>query len=128
LPPVGLTGRTLGGTGRPKLPNDKHKTEGRNLLTYTHRAVTGKGLKRSAVQASGLSSEVLTKHPELQLVRIVAHKTHSTVVEGIYEKIVPLAENLNPAFYAGGDLGLDHLVTITSNKPGFAPAVVTVVP
>ena len=51
------------------------------------------------------------------------HKTHYTV-EVVYEKTPQIAENLNPAWYAGGDIGLDNLVTITSNKPGFVPVVV----
>ena len=110
-------------TGRPKLPNYKHKTDGRNLLTYTDQAVSRRGLKRGVVQPSGLPIEVLTKHPELQQVRIVPHKTHYTV-EVVYEKIAHAAENLNPAYFAGGDIGLDNLVTITSNKPGFTPVVV----
>ena len=110
-------------TGRPKLPNYKHKTEGRNLLTYTNQAISRRGLKRVVVQPSGLPIEVLTKHPDLQQVRIVPHKTHYTV-EVVYEKAVCNAENLNPAFFAGGDIGLDNLVTITSNKPGFTPVVV----
>lgn len=110
-------------TGRPKLPNYKHKSEGRNLLTYTDQAISRMGLKRSVVQPSGLPIEVLTHHPDLQQVRIVPHKTHYTL-EVVYEKDVHAAENLNPAFFAGGDIGLDNLVTITSNKPGFAPVVV----
>jgi len=110
-------------TGRPKLPNYKHKTEGRNLLTYTNQAISRRGLKRGVVQPSGLPIEVLTKHPDLQQVRVVPHKTHYTV-ELVYDKAVCNAENLNPAYFAGGDIGLDNLVTITSNKPGFVPVVV----
>src|ERR1700694_2947229 len=36
-------------TGRPKLPNYKHKTEGRNLLVYTIQAMSGKNLKRGLI-------------------------------------------------------------------------------
>jgi len=110
-------------TGRPKLPKYKHKTEGRNLMTYTIQAVSRKGLKQALVQPSGLAIEVPTHHPQLQQVRIVPHKTHYTL-EVVYEKTPHGAENLNPAWYAGGDLGLDNLVTITSNKPGFVPVAV----
>jgi len=110
-------------TGRPKLPKYKPKTEGRNLLTYTVQAVSQKGLRQGLVQPSGLAIEVPTSHPQLQQVRIVPHKTHYTV-EVVYEKTPQRAENLNPAWYAGGDIGLDNLVTITSNKPGFVPVVV----
>ena len=110
-------------TGRPSLPNYKHKTDGRNLLTFTNQAISRRCLKRGLVQPSGLPIEVLTKHPELQQVRIVPHKPHYTV-EVIYEKAIRVSENLSPAYFAGGDIGLDNLVTITSNKPGFTPVVV----
>jgi transposase len=33
-------------------------------------------------------------------------------------------QNLNPAWCAGIDIGLDNLATITANKPGFVPVVV----
>ena len=110
-------------TGRPKLPKYKHKIDGRNLLTYTLQAFSRKGLKRDVVQPSGLSIEIPTRHPQLQQVRIVPHKTHYTV-EVVYERSPQVAENLSPLWYAGGDIGLDNLVTITANKPGFVPLVV----
>jgi putative transposase len=110
-------------SGRPKLPKYKHKTEGRNLLTDSVQAVSQKGLRQALVQPSGLAIEVPTSQPPLQPVRSVPHKTHDTL-EGVYEKTPQIAENLNPAWYAGGDIGLDNLVTITSNKPGFVPVVV----
>ena len=75
------------------------------------------------MQPSGLPIKVLTRHPDLQQVRIVPHKTHYTV-EVVYEKAICVDENLNPAYFAGADIGLDNLVTITSNNPGFVPVVV----
>src|SRR5713226_590415 len=39
-------------TGRPRLPNYKHKTDGRNILTYTIQAISKKGLKRGLVHPS----------------------------------------------------------------------------
>ena len=41
----------------------------------------------------------------------------------IYEKAEKPAE-LNPAYYAGIDMGINNLVALTSNKPGFVPVVV----
>jgi putative transposase len=110
-------------TGRPKIPPYKPKTEGRNLLPDTIQAIRQIGLRQGVVRPSGLTLEIPTRHPPLQPVRIVPPKTHSTV-EGIDEKSPAVTETLNPAGYAGGDLGLDHRVTITSNQPGFVPVVV----
>ncbi len=110
-------------TGRPKLPHYKPKTQGRNLLTYTVQAISKKGLKRGVVQPSRLAIEISTRHSTLQQVRIVPHKTHYTV-EVIYEQSPQPAENLNPLWYAGIDIGLDNLATVTSNKPGCVPVIV----
>jgi putative transposase len=108
--------------GRPKLPKYKPKATGRNLLTYTIQAISRRGLKRGVVQPSDLAIEVPTQKT-VQQVRIVAHKTHYTV-EIIYEQLPQGAENLNPDWCAGVDIGLDNLATVTANQPGFTPVVV----
>ncbi len=36
--------------GQPKLPKYKHKTKGRNILTYNYQAISKKALKRGLVQ------------------------------------------------------------------------------
>ena len=110
-------------TGRPKLPKYKHKQDGRNLLTYTRQAISTKALKQNRVRPSGLDIEVQTRQAQLQQVRIVPHTTHYTV-EVIYEKSPEPAPDLNPAWYAGVDIGLDNLATVTSNKPGVQPFLV----
>ncbi len=70
-----------------------------------------------------MAIQVRTRQTRVQQVRIVPHKTHYTV-EVIYDKQPEIAPNLNPAWYAGVDLGLDNLAAVTSNKPGFVPVVV----
>jgi putative transposase len=109
---------------RPKLPTYKHKTKGRNLLVYTIQAISRgkKGLKRGIIKPSRLPIEVKTKQKNLAQVRIVPRHGFY-VVEAVYEKEVQPAP-LNPAFYAGIDLGITNLVALTSNKPGFQAALV----
>ncbi len=107
---------------RPKLPKYKHKTEGRNILVYTIQALSKTGLKRGLIQPSMLAIEVQTKHKDIDQVRIVPHKGFY-VVEVVYGKEVKQAE-VNPAYYAGIDIGMNNLVALTSNKPGFVPVVV----
>jgi len=109
---------------RPKLPAYKHKTQGRNLLIYTIQAISRgkKGLKRGIIKPSMLAIEVKTKQKRLDQVRIVPRHGFY-VVEAVYEKEVQPAP-LNPAFYAGIDLGITNLVALTSNKPGFQAALV----
>src|SRR6266699_3111406 len=109
-------------TGRPQLPKYKHKQEGRNLLVYTIQALSKRGLKRGLVQPSMLAISIKTRMTNINQVRIVPRKGYY-IVEVVYEKAVKQAL-VNPAYYAGIDIGLNNLVALASNKPGFHPVVV----
>ena len=112
--------------GHPRLPKYMHKTEGRNLLVYTIQAISrGKnGLKSGIIRPSRLPIAVKTKQDPASInqVRIVARKG-SYVIEVVYEK-EPVRAEVDPAYYAGIDLGVNNLVAVASNKPGFHPVVV----
>ena len=110
--------------GRPKLPKYKHKLEGRNILVYTIQAISrGKnGLKGGLITPSQLAISVKTKQKDIDQVRIVPKKGYY-VVEVVYEKAVKQAP-VNPAYYAGIDIGMNNLVALTSNKPAFQAVVV----
>ncbi len=112
--------------GRPKLPGYKHKSEGRNLLVYTMQAVSRgrRSLDRGMIKPSQLPIVIKTKQEPATIdqVRIVPRKGFY-VVKVVYEKTVKQAE-VNPAYYAGIDIGLDNLVALTSNKPGFESVIV----
>ncbi|MDQ2887590.1 MAG: transposase [Chloroflexota bacterium] len=116
--------------GRPKLPKYKHKTEGRNLLVYTMQAISGgqsggkKTLQRGIIKPSQLALEIKTKqHPaSIDQVRIVPRKGFY-VVGIVYEQAIKQAQ-VNPAYYAGIDIGTNNLVALTSNKPGFRARIV----
>jgi putative transposase len=108
--------------GRPRLPKYKHKTEGRNILVYTIQAISHKGLKRSLIQPSMLPIIVKTRQKDIDQVRIVPKKGFY-VVEVVYGKEVKPA-GVNPAYYAGIDIGINNLVALTSNKPAFQAVVV----
>jgi putative transposase len=106
----------------PGLPRYKHKTEGRNLLVYTRQALSKKALKRGIIQPSKLSITVKTRQLYIKQVRFVP-KNGYYVVEVVYEKAVQ-PTSVNPAFYAGVDIGVNNLAAIASNKPGFVPVIV----
>ncbi|MGI9058523.1 MAG: RNA-guided endonuclease InsQ/TnpB family protein [Ktedonobacteraceae bacterium] len=108
--------------GRPKLPKYKHKTEGRTILVYTIQAISKRGLKRGLIQPSRLPVEVQTKQKNIDQVRIVPRKGFY-VIEVVYGKEVKQAE-VNPAWYAGIDIGMNNLVALTSNKPHFQAIIV----
>ena len=113
-------------TGRPRLPKYKHKTEGRNILTYTMQAVSrGKrSLQRGTIKPSMLPIEVKTQQDPKQIdqVRIVPRNGHY-VVEVIYCK-APVQAHVDPSFCIAIDLGVTNLAAITSNREGFVPRLV----
>jgi putative transposase len=109
-------------TGRPRLPRYKHKSEGRNILVYTIQAISQKGLKRGLIEPSMLPISMKTRQKNIDQVRIVPRKGFY-VVEVVYEKTMKQAPT-NPAYYAGSDIGINNLVALTSNKPGFQSVVV----
>lgn len=110
--------------GRPKLPRYKGKKRGRSILIYTIQALSRPALRRGEIQPSRLAIVVKTKQQvdSIQQVRVVPRKTHY-VVEVVYKKAVEQAD-VNPAIVAGIDIGLDNLITLTSNKAGFQPVIV----
>jgi len=108
--------------GRPKPPKYKHKTEGRNLLVYTEQAVSKRGLKKGLIQPSQMAIAVQTKHKQVDQVRIVPRKGFY-VVEVVYEHEQPKSA-VDPAYYAGIDIGMDNLAALTSNQPGYVPVLV----
>ena len=79
-------------------------------------------LERWSITPSQLAISVKTKQKDIDQVRIVPKKGYY-VVEVVYEKAVKQAP-VNPAYYAGIDIGMNNLVALASNKPGFVPVVV----
>jgi putative transposase len=63
-----------------------------------------------------------TRQSFVDCVRIVPKKTHY-VVEVVYT-VQPQKAKVNPSLFASIDIGLNNLVTVTSNKQGFMPLVV----
>ncbi|NJS11541.1 MAG: IS200/IS605 family element transposase accessory protein TnpB [Microcoleus sp. CSU_2_2] len=110
-------------TGRPKLPKYKDKVKGRNLLVYTLQAMSSQQLKKGIIKLSGTDFLIKTQvNPErICQVRVVP-KCDSYVVEVIYNEPESTINDAN--FVASIDLGLDNLVALTSNQPGFIPLLI----
>jgi putative transposase len=111
---------------RPKPPKYKHKTKGRNILVYTLQALSGgrgKGaLQQGIIKPSGLAITVTTRQKNIHQVRIVS-RNGFYVIEIVYEPEEVTAA-IDPALYAGIDIGMDNLAALTSNIPGFVPVLV----
>jgi Probable transposase. len=127
-------------TGSPKLPKYKDKVKGRNILVYTIQAISSKQLKKGIIKLSGTNIliKTLVKLEQICQVRLVP-KCDSYVIEVIYDACA------EPCDYAQGklrrskpestdenqkelvasiDLGLNNLVALTSNQPGFVPLLI----
>ena len=110
-------------TGGPKLPKYKDKVKGRNILVYTIQAISSKLLKKGIIKLSGTDFLIKTKvNPErICQVRLVP-KCDSYVIEVIYDEQESTVSD--DKFVASIDLGLDNLVALTSNQPGFTPLLI----
>ena len=118
-------------TGRPKLPKYKDKVKGRNLLVYTIQAISSKQLRNGIIKLSGTELSIKTKvnSDRICQVRLVP-KCDSYVIEVIYDACTegsrsePESTAKDNDFAAGIDLGLNNLVALTSNQPGFIPLLI----
>ena len=108
--------------GRPRPPGYKHKQKGRFLLTYNQQAISRRWLRKGFVKPSQLEVFIRTQQTDIKQVRIVPRRDHY-VVEIVYER-APEEHDLEEDWIAGVDLGVDNLITLTSNQPGFTPVVV----
>ncbi|TAF92697.1 MAG: transposase [Oscillatoriales cyanobacterium] len=115
-------------TGRPKLPKYKHKVKGRNILVYTIQAISSKELKKGIIKLSGTNILIKTqiKPERICQIRLVP-KCDSYVIEVIYNACTEPESTLDEnkkKLVASIDLGLNNLVALTSNQPGFVPLLI----
>ncbi len=108
--------------GRPCVPKYKDKQHGRNILVYTIQALSKPALARGMIVPSGLSITIETRQVSVDQVRMVP-KSGYYVVEVVYEQAETQAE-VDHDLYAGIDIGIDNVATLTSNKVGFVPRIV----
>ena len=108
---------------RPKIPRYKHKTLGRNVLTYTAQAISKEWLKKGIINLSLTDIFLTTKVSELNQVRIVP-KTYHYSMEVVYEPKDVTQSSSGVEGIAGIDIGLNNLATITSNQKGFLPLII----
>jgi putative transposase len=109
--------------GRPKLPKYKDKVKGRNILVYTIQAISSKQLKKGIIKLSGTEILIKTKIKTARICQVrLIPKCDSYVIEVIYDEPESTVSNDNSV--ASIDLGLNNLVALTSNQPGFTPLLI----
>jgi len=101
----------------------KDKAKGRNILVYTIQAISTTQLRKGIIKLSGTELLIKTQvNPDrICQVRLVP-KCDSYVIEVIYDEPESTLSNGNSV--ASIDLGLDNLVALTSNQPGFIPLLI----
>ncbi|MEP6514915.1 RNA-guided endonuclease InsQ/TnpB family protein [Microcoleus vaginatus] len=110
-------------TGRPKLPKYKDKVRGRNILIYTVQAISSKQLKKGIIKLSGTEILIKTKVNPARICQVrLVPQCDSYVIEVIYNE--PESTLSNDILAASIDLGLNNLVALTSNQPGFIPLLI----
>lgn len=109
--------------GKPKLPRYKHKTKGRNVLTYNYQAVSKRGLRRGLIEPSGTNLSIPTKQRTVDEVRIIP-QGGNYVIEVVYtaEEVQICTEK--HIRIAGIDIGIDNLACITATTLDFQPFIV----
>ncbi|MBD1831055.1 transposase [Microcoleus vaginatus GB1-A2] len=110
-------------TDCPKLPKYKDKAKGRNILVYTIQAISTTLLRKGIIKLSGTELLIKTQVNPAQICQVrLVPKCDSYVIEVIYDEAESTVSNGNSV--ASIDLGLDNLVALTSNQPGFIPLLI----
>jgi putative transposase len=100
---------------KPKLPNYKHKTNGRNILIYELGSISKTYLRNNIIKLSGTEIKIKTNIDvtKLNQVRIVPRIGYY-VIEVVYTKNEMELKQDNGR-YCSIDLGINNLATISSN-------------
>nr|WP_293331096.1 transposase [Microcoleus sp. CAWBG58] len=97
------------------------------MLVYTIQAISSKELKKGIIKLSGTKILIKTQVKPEQICQIrLVPKCDSYVIEVIYNACTqpePTVEN-QKELVASIDLGLNNLVALTSNQPGFVPLLI----
>jgi IS605 OrfB family transposase len=110
--------------GKPRLPNYKHKTSGRNLICYNYQAISKKLLKQGYINPSLTNLKIKTKQTSICEVRIIP-KNGCYLIEVVYEKdCIKDSGSILDKRVAGIDIGISNLATVTSNLKELSPFIV----
>lgn len=110
-------------TGKPSLPKYKHKSNGRNLLVYTIQAIHKPELEEFILTPSGTNIRIKILNNKVKQARIIPLNNKTYKVEVVYEKRRK-KRKFNPKLVAGGDIGVDNLMAVTSNHRGWTPILI----
>lgn len=107
--------------GEPHIPKYKHKIKGRYALIYPNETVSKPFIKRGIVKLTPSPIEFKSGLNNVLEVRVIP-KSSCYVVEIVYTQ-EELKENVGNEV-AGIDLGIENLITLTSNQSGLRPLLI----
>lgn len=109
--------------GKPKLPKYKDKISGRNIITYTKEALSFK--KKGYIRLSMTDIYVKTnkQKDEVVEIRLVPTNLNFYQLEIIYKKEIKEL-NLENKKYIGIDLGVNNLLSLSSNDSKLGSIVI----
>lgn len=112
--------------GKPRIPGYKAKN-GRNIVTYNCQAVHAQtSLLKGLVHPSGLTPITQTRQSPDRVASIrIVPRFSRYVVEVVYEVDEQEQAELDRDVYAGVDIGVGNLATVTFNRPGMKPFAVS---
>ena len=106
----------------PLISKYKHKTIGRNVITYTSQAFSKSALKKGLIHLSQTQILLTTDVKEVCQVRIAPGIYHYRI-QIVYFNPVSLDRKVTGTL-AGIDIGLNNLANLTENQPGFKPLII----
>jgi len=106
--------------GKPKIPQYKDKTKGRNILPYPSESISKKSLKKGICHFSMSEIKLPTSFKKIIEARIVPQSS-CYVIEIVYEKEEETTDNQQ---IAGLDLGVNNLIAVTTNQTGIRPFLI----
>ena len=106
-------------------PRYLNKKQGRFCLEYELGAISKKSLRNGTISLSKTNIEIKyqNKDRKIKVVRLIPGKSCHKM-EIVYEKEIIKNQKLNRDKFISIDLGINNLMTITSNQRGFTPLVV----
>lgn len=113
-------------TGKPSLPKYKHKTNGRNIVIFTSNQFRIKdNLIRFPKKAdlNPIKSGLDLSNTKINQIRIVPLNNNSYKIEIVYDNLKEITK-IESNNYLGIDLGINNLMSLTSNKAGFQPLLI----
>jgi putative transposase len=112
--------------GRPRLPKYLDKEKGRFIVSYTNQAISKKVFKKvNKIKLSKTNIEFHTKINDFNIINCVrlVPRNGYYVIEVVYT--IPDKEKLeNNNQYLSIDLGVNNLVTLTSNNNDLTPVII----